>query len=906
MIGKALGHYQITEKLGQGGMGEVYRAEDMNLHRHVAIKVLTDEFSDDAERLARFQREAQVLASLNHPNIAILYGFEESDGKRFIVMELVEGQTLAERLKKGSLPVEEALNICSQIAEGLEAAHEGGIIHRDLKPANVKVTPEDKVKILDFGLARVLSDQPSDADLAVSPTITRPGVVLGTGAYMSPEQVKGKPLDKRVDIWGFGCVFYECLTGKRAFQGETVTEAIASILRSEPDWRALPPETPEAVKDLLHQCLRKDPRERLHDIADVRVELHEEDTRPSAVVPTPQFNSHRRILSVGAVTLVIGVLIGAGLLQYLRAFFFPISRPVVRSSIKLESGHWLDGMRLRLPYGLEHPTRTALAISSDARFVVYSAVKENPGAQDRPRLYMRRLDQLGATPIAGTEGGIGPFLSPDDQWLGFWADGKLQTVPVSGGVPVVLCDAPALFGASWGSDHSILFASLAEGGISRVSADGGKPEAMTNPDLARGEASHRLPHALPGGRSVLFTIMTDPWDPKPRIGALRLEQRDWSVLLDDATDARYVRTGHLVFMRRGILMALPFDPERLRITGQPTPVVDRVVHAVNTTSMRFETTAGQFDISDSGDLIYASGGITPSNEASLMWVDRSGLAQAVSNSKSDFEMPRISPDGQKLLYYTATPAQRVWIFDFQRGIATPLTNEGRANEAVWTPDGTRVVFNMATAGGYNLFWQPADGSLSVERLTSSTCQQWPGSWSDEGKILAILEKCKDDTNISILRMSDRQVTPLLNSRYDESCAEFSPDGHWLAYTSDESGRAEVYVRPYPGTGGRRQISDEGGSEPLWARNGRELFYRQGPRVWAVDVGSGPGLSTGKPHLLFEQQGYASWGAVRDWDVSPDGKRFLMVKLEEKKPEPVTEMILVQNWSEELKRLVPTR
>jgi serine/threonine-protein kinase len=320
--------------------------------------------------------------------------------------------------------------------------------------------------------------------------------------------------------------------------------------------------------------------------------------------------------------------------------------------------------------------------------------------------------------------------------------------------------------------------------------------------------------------------------------------------------------------------------------------------------MRFETTAGQFDISDSGDLIYAQGGIAPTSEASLVWVDLKGQAEAAVPFKSDFEVPRVSPDGQKFLYYTATPAQRVWIFDIQRGIATPLTSEGRANEAVWTPDGARVVFNMATAGGYNLFWQPADGSSPVERLTSSTCQQWPGSWSDEGRILTIIEKCKDDTNISILRMGDRQVTPLLNSRFDESCAEFSPDGHWLAYMSDESGREEVYVRPFPGSGGRRQISSEGGSEPLWARSGRELFYRQGPRVWSVGIESGPGLSMGKPHLLFEQPAYASWGAVRDWDISLDGQRFLMVKMEEKKPQPVTELILVQNWLEELKRLCP--
>jgi len=633
--------------------------------------------------------------------------------------------------------------------------------------------------------------------------------------------------------------------------------------------------------------------------------MHGEDIGPSAGIRVPQPISRRRVLSTGTAALAIGILIGAVLMQYFRPSASLVSQTAVRTSIKLESAHWLDGMRLVPPYGLGHPTRTALAISRDARFIVYSAVKENPGAQDRPHLYLRRLDQMAATPIAGTEGGISPFLSPDDRWLGFWTDGKLQKVPVAGGVPVTLCDAPSLYGASWGSDNSILFASLAEGGLSRVSGDGGEPETLTKPALTRGEASHRLPHALPGGRSVLFTVMTDPWDPKPRIGVLRLDKRDWNILLEDAADARYLRTGHLVFMRRGILMAVPFDAGKLRLTGQPVPAVDHVMHAVNTTSMRFETTAGQFDVSDSGDLVYVSGGISPSNEASLVWVDRRGLAQAAVTFKSDFEVPRISPDGQRILYYTFNPAERVWIIDIQRGIATPLTSEGRANEAVWTPDGARVVFNMAAAGGFNLFWQPVDGSLPAERLTTSTCQQWPGSWSDEGKTLAIVERCKDDTNISMLRISDRQVTPLLNSRFDESCAEFSPDGHWLAYASDESGRAEVYVRPFLGFGGRRQISNEGGSEPLWAPNGRELFYRRGPQAWAVDVESGPGFSTGKPRLLFEHSGYASWGAIRGWDISPDGKRFLMVKPEERKLEPVTELTLVQNWFEELKRLCPT-
>jgi serine/threonine-protein kinase len=550
MIGSSLSHYRIIEKLGAGGMGEVYRAEDTNLDRQVAIKVLPDIFSGDPERLARFEREAKLLASLNHPNIAAIYGLEETGGKRFLVLELVEGETLAQRIHREALPVEEALEVCRQIAEGLEAAHEKGIIHRDLKPANVKISPEGKVKLLDFGLARALHDQAATADLSHSPTITeamtRPGVVLGTAAYMSPEQAKGKTVDKRADIWAFGCVMYECLTGKRAFRGDDVTEVMAKILEAEPDWSLLSANTPSSIRALLRRCLRKDSKRRQQDILDARIEIEEsaaKDAVPIQALPAPRRFSLLWLAACAAVMLLAGILIGAALMRYSQP---GTSSPVVRSVIKVEPGHWLDGMRRVLE--AQRPSRTAMAISGDGRFVVYSAIEENPSPQAKSQLYLRRMDQAEARPITGTEGGINPFLSPDNRWVGFWADGKLKKIPVDGGVSTTLCDAALLFGASWGPDNSIVFADGEDAGLSRASADGGKPESLTTPDPKREEYSHRLPSWLPNGKAVLFTVMRHAWDSQPWLALLRLDTREWHVLLRDAADARYVPTGHLVFL----------------------------------------------------------------------------------------------------------------------------------------------------------------------------------------------------------------------------------------------------------------------------------------------------------------------------------------------------------------------
>jgi serine/threonine-protein kinase len=914
MIGRALSHYKILEKLGAGGMGEVYRAEDLRLHRQVAVKLLPDVFAEDPERLARFEREAKLLAALSHSNIAAIYGLEEAEGKRFLVLELVEGETLAQRLGRGPLPVEEALEVCRQLAEGLEGAHEKSIVHRDLKPSNIKLTPEGKIKILDFGLARAFLDRSPVGVIADSPTITaemtRPGVVLGTAAYMSPEQAKGKTVDKRADIWAFGCILFECLTGKTAFPGETITEMVAAILKSEPDWTQLPPDTPPFVRAVLRRCLQKDPGRRLHDIADARIEMQEETVPPAETVPVPVPQRLRPGLLIAAcsMALVVGVLIGPVVMKYFKTSASSTSPHVMRSFIRLEPGHWLGGSGLSPYLRLYRPTRTEMAISSDGRFLVYSAIRENPGPQDNSRLYLRKFDQLEAHPIAGTEGGINPFLSPDGSWIGFWADGKLMKVPAEGGVPAILCDVSRPFGFSWGADNQIVFVQDRDSGLLRISADGGKPETLTVPDRSKEEFAHRLPHCLPAGKGILFTIKRHPWDLEPRVAALEPATRKWRVLLEDAADARYVATGHLAFLRRGTLMVVAFNTDRLEVTGQPVPAVANIEQALNTTTSLDDTAAGQFGISFSGSLVYASGGIIPDQENSLVWVDHKGKVEPIVSFKAPFFSTRLSPDGQWIAYSALGMEGHIWLHNLARGTATKLTSAGMAEWAQWTPDGRRLVFDWFETGVPNIYWQPVDGSSPMERLTQSEYFQWPGSWAPDGETLAFVEEHPETgRDIYLLSVRDRRVTAFLDSRFFEGYPEFSPDGQWIAYVTDESGREEVYVQPFPGPGGKWQISNEGGSWPLWAPNGRQLFYRSaglGSRVLVVDVQTVSGFSASKPRLLFEQPGYVRGTPIRTWDISPDGQRFLMAKLGESKRQPVTEIILVQDWFDELKRLVP--
>jgi serine/threonine-protein kinase len=901
------GKYCITEEIGRGGMGVVYEAEDIKLTRKVAIKILPEIFTQNPERLARFEREARVLASLNHPNIAAIYGVEEAEGKRLLVLELVEGETLADRLSRGALALEEALDVCRQIAEGLEGAHEKGIIHRDLKPSNIKITPERKVKILDFGLAKALHDQTSEVDIRKSPTITadmtEPGVILGTAAYMSPEQATGSPVDKRADIWAFGCILYESLVGKRAFSGATVTETIAAILRGEPEWDSIPADAPENVQAVLRRCLQKNPRERLRDIADARLEI-----MAPAVFPSEAMISRRRIspVSLAAYTIVmllVGILIDHVFVKHPHPSLSP---SVVTSTIKVEPGYSLDGLRRSYNAGLLWPTRTAMAISSDGRFIVYCAVKDGVSPTPRPQLFLRRLGELEAKPIAGTEGGISPVLSSDDKWIYFYADKNLRKIPIAGGVPQDLCEVisePA--GISCGSDGMIYFAQFEGKGLFRVPTNGGTPEEFTRPDIKRKEFDHRLSYALPRDKGILFTITAHAFDPQASIAVMDTSTRTWKVLFENGSDARYVTTGHLVFLRQGKLMAVAFDLDKLEARGQPVTVIDGVMHALNSRVNDTNSGAGQFSFSSSGSMVYAPGGIFPANNNQAFWVDRNGHAELTKSLAGDTTSARISPDGNRITYVSQN---QIWTYDIERQISERLTSgsiSALPSHPVWTPDGRRLIFAFREFGPANLFWMPVDGSASMEKLWSSEKGAWSGSCSPDGNSFAFLEETSDNYNIMLLNLKDRKAVPFAPTSTNGWHAEFSPDGNWLAYTSDELGTDEAFVKALSG-GRPMRISPDGGSSPLWGKSGKRIYFQKGDGMFVVDIlRTEPDFAVSKPRQLFELPGFFRTAPFRSYDLTRDEQHFLMFKREEKEPQVATEMILVQNWFEELKRLVPT-
>ena len=921
--GRRLGAYQVQTLLGAGGMGQVYCARDTELNRDVALKLLPDTFASDPDRLARLTREAQTLASLNHPNIAAIYGIEKSDGIRALVMELVEGEDLSQRIARGPIPLAEALPIAKQIAEALEAAHEQGIIHRDLKPANIKVRADGTVKVLDFGLAKTIESRSSStaaAALADSPTITSPavltaaGVILGTAAYMSPEQAKGRAADRRSDVWAFGVVLYEMLTGQSPFKGDDVSETLASILTRQPDWTVLPAATPPVIRRLLRRCLEKDPRRRLADIADARLDIDEALSGSDIDAPVVLSNPRtRERLAWASSLLLVGLIVAATMTWTTR----PVSIPpeTTRTILSVApTGETSGANPLEQRVGGARPTRTAIALSPDGKTLVFGAIWGG-----RQQLYARAMDQLSATLMAGTSGGYNPFFSPDGQWVGFGSDGELRKVPLSGGPAVTLCQAAALFGASWGDDGTIVFATQRNGGLWRVPAAGGTPEALTT--LQSGEYSHRLPHMLPGSRAVIFTILKGPnlWD-DTQIVVRSLETGKQTVLVTGGADGRYVSTGHLVYVRLGTLMAVPFDPVRLAVTGGTTGVIDGVMQAADRNRSYMDNTlAGQFTVSDTGALVYLTGGAVAAGDRSLAWVDRHGRSQALPAPPRSYSGPRLSPDGQRAAVYTLGPLQ-VWSVDIARGALSRVTVDGESDHGIFAPDGKRIVFRSRAGGGEGtLSWKAADGSGTVERLTTSGRSQTPSSWSPDGTTLAFMEEGDSkgleffQFDIWVLSTGDRKARAVIHTAANEMTPEFSPDGRWLAYVSSESGRHEVYVQPYPGPGERHLISTNGGEQPAWSENGRELFYVQGgvfsgggvPTLMSVRIATAPAFLAGTPEALFENVDLrTNWGS--SYDVAPDGRRFLLA-LTKGAPTNLApvQMIFVQHWFEELKRLVPT-
>jgi len=913
--GRRVGPYEIVGPLGAGAMGEVYRACDTKLNRIVALKVLPERFALDPDRMARFTREAQLLATLNHPNIAAIYGLDESSGAQALVLELVDGPTLADRIALGPIPVDVALAIARQMAEALEAAHEKGIIHRDLKPANIKIARNGMVKVLDFGLAKVWDGAPQ-TDLSGSPRLTAADLgertVLGTPAYMSLEQARGQSLDRRTDIWAFGAVLYEMLTGRPAFPGESVSDTIVAILEREPDLTVLPAASPPPIRRLLRRCFQKDRARRLADMADARLDIDDALSGSERDAPVALSISRTRgRLTWASSLLLVGSTATAIVAWATRPV--PVPLETTRTIISVApTGETSGSNPLEQRVGAARPTRTAVALSPDGKTLVFDAIWGG-----RPQLYVRAMDQLSATPISGTSVGRSPFFSPDGQWVGFGADGELRKVPLSGGPAVTLCKASALFGASWGDDGTIVFAEQRNGGLRRVAAVGGTPESLTTPQP--GEYSHRLPHMLPGSRAVIFTILKGPdlWD-DTQIVVRSLDTGQQTVLVTGGADGRYVSTGHLVYVRLGTLMAVPFDPVRLEVTGGATGVIDGVMQAADhNASYMANTLAGQFTVSDDGALVYLTGGAVAASDRSLAWVDRHGASVPLPAPSRSYFGPRLSPDGQRVAVNTFGLLQ-VWSVDIARGTLSPVTVDGRSDHGVFAPDGKRIVFRSGAAGTEgNLSWKAADGSGAVEPLTDGGRSQTPSSWSPDGTTLAFMDEGESkgyfQFDIWLLSMGDRRTRALIHTAANEMTPEFSPDGRWLAYVSNESGREEVYVQPYPGPGERHTISTNGGFQPAWNPNGRELFYVQagglnsgssGRTLMSVKVATAPAFQAGTPEPMFENTDLRSnWG--RNYDVAPDGQRFLLaISREAPSKLAPAQMIFVQHWFEELKRLVP--
>jgi serine/threonine protein kinase len=882
-IGTQLGSHEITALLGKGGMGEVYRARDSKLKREVAIKILPEEFSRDTDRVSRFQREAEVLASLNHPNIAAIYDLEEANGSRYLVLELVEGETLADRLQHGAMPLEESLKLAVQISEALEAAHEKGIIHRDLKPANIKVTTDGKVKVLDFGLAKAFGNDGGNTNVSDSPTLTmaatQQGIILGTAAYMSPEQARGKGLNRRTDVWALGAIIYEMLTGKQAFQGEDVGDLLATVVKTDPDWSSLPKDTPASIRGLLRRCLRKDRRQRLGDAGAVRIELEE-----ALASPAPESASKdetRWSVPLFAAVLAGIVAIGIG---------FAIGARMRNPATQQERTN-VTRLTLSLPSGTELTERPAsLAISPDGMQVAFIGL--HGGIE---QLFIRRMDEFDSRPLKDTNGASFPFFSPDGKWLAFLADGKLKKLSTTGGVVETLADANGV-GGSWGPDDTIVF--LRNADLVAIPSTGGTPMRLATLNQAQTQNRSQNPEFLPGGDAVLFTTLTGAISTvdERSIDVLRVKTGERKTLIQGGYNPHYLATGHLIFLRSQTLMAVPFDLNRLEIVGTPVPLIE---------GLRQGYAGASFSCSRAGTCVYSGGGAVTQN--TVVFVDRDGVSQTLPLMPQNYSTPRFSPSGDKIAFWMEQQRCDIVVYDIARNALTRLTTEGDNHYPIWTPDGRQLTFLSGLrpgSPGYNFMSKPFDGSSREQLLTETGQNLTPlstPSWSPDGSVLAFSKR----GDIWLLPMSGKQEPhPFIETASNESMPAFSPDGHWLAYTSDESGEQQIYVQPFPGPGARYPISTNGGTEPVWARNGRELFFRNRDQMMAVQISTQPALSASRPRVLFVSP-FASRALRTNYDVSPDGTRFAMVN-DGQRANSTTQINLVLNWFTELQQRVPVK
>jgi serine/threonine-protein kinase len=872
-------------------MGEVYRARDTRLKREVALKVLPEAFTRDPDRLARFKREAQVLASLNHPLIGAIYGFEDSSEIYALVLELVEGDTLADRIARGPIPLSEAAPIARQICQALEAAHEQGIVHRDLKPANIKITPDGDVKVLDFGLAKLAHPDAAagQADVTASPTITSPaamtgvGVLLGTAAYMSPEQAKGRIADKRSDVWAFGCVLYEMLTGRRAFDGEDMTEVLGAVVRLEPNWEALPAGVPQPIRTLLHQCLVKDRRKRIADTAAALFVLDHHAsmaaTNDMSPAPQPRRAAWLRIAAGTAAAVMVAVLGGAVVWFATR----PTPPSVTRTTIVTA------GAAALARQGQDRN----IAITPDGSHVVY---------RGNNQLLVRALDQLEPTVLTGLGAPRAVFLSADGQWIGFVDGNTMKRVAITGGPAATLGEGAVVpRGATWGPDGTIVFATTSPStGLLRMSASGGEPTLLTVADRERGENDHFWPEFLPGGQAVLFTIIPITGGiANAQIAVLDLRTGTSKVLIRGGSHAHYVPTGHLVYGVAGTLRAVAFDLGRLEAAGTPTLVVDGV--------MTSPSGAIEAAISANGSLVYLPGGAGIGEQLAVVSVDRQGHASPLQGLPLDsYRDVRVSPDGARLVLGTQG---EIWIYDFARATLSRPTTDPTATRPLWTPDGQRIVFTSRRAGFPELFWRAADGSGSEERLLTrerNLTGLRANGWSADGKQLLYAEvsAASGISHIPIERPADAKA--LVKG---DSPSAISPDGRWMAYESNVSGRTEIWVERYPELGIRQVISTSGGRLPIWSPNGRELFFSSvdARQMMAVPVQLGTTVVAGRPQVLFEFGILPILAGARSYDLAPNG-RFVIIRSDRAQGEENTapQIVVVQNWFEELKRLVPAK